>query len=273
MSGQPTKKGATSTIPNAAEPESRRIILGVRNLTKVFTTRKGSFVAVQNASFDVYEGEFVCLLGPSGCGKSTILNMVGGLLEATSGEMIFDGKPIKGPSPERGMVFQPYAAFPWMTVQQNIEFGPRLRGIPRHEREEIVRRHIELVGLIGFENHFPKELSGGMNKRVDLARAYANDPKMLAMDEPFGALDAQTRQRMQLELLRIWSSEEKTVLFVTHDMEEAVLLADRILIMGKNPNTIKSVLTVSFPRPRSVEIKLEREFQELRLQLWEALES
>jgi len=247
-------------------------ILTVKNVNKIYQTSKGEFVAVADANLDVYEHEFICLLGPSGCGKSTILNMVAGLAEPSSGEIIFDGIPINGPSPDRGMVFQAYAAFPWMTVRQNIEFGPKMRGLPTKEREKIVEKQIQLVGLTGFEHLYPKELSGGMNKRVDLARAYANDPKLLCMDEPFGALDAQTRQKMQLELMRIWSVEEKTVIFVTHDMEEAVLLADRIVVMQRNPNSIRMIIDIDFPRPRGLEIKLERAFQELRLTLWEALE-
>jgi NitT/TauT family transport system ATP-binding protein len=249
-----------------------RPIMKVKNVNKIYQTSKGEFAAIKDANLEVYEHEFVCLLGPSGCGKSTLLNIIAGLTEPSSGEIIFEEKPIHGPSPERGMVFQAYAAFPWMTVQQNIEFGPKMRGLSSQVRQKIVEKQIQLVGLTGFEHLYPKELSGGMNKRVDLARAYANDPKLLCMDEPFGALDAQTRQKMQLELLRIWSVEEKTVIFVTHDMEEAVLLADRIVVMQRNPNSIRRIINVKFPRPRGLEIKLERAFQELRLTLWEALE-
>lgn len=262
-----------SSVRGSEEKEHRLVSLTARHLYKIYSTPKGDFAAVDDASFDIYEYEFVCLLGPSGCGKSTLLNMLVGLIEPTSGELLFHGKPVDGPDPERGMVFQPYAAFPWMTVWQNIEFGPRMRGVPKKERKVIVQKQIELVGLQGFEHLYPKELSGGMNKRVDLARAYANDPKLLAMDEPFGALDAQTRQKMQLELLRIWSAEAKTVVFVTHDIEESILLADRIIVMETDPNAIKKILPVTFPRPRTLEIKLDPEFQRLRLSLWEALES
>lgn len=262
---------SNATVHQAGdEPQ---VIMTAKNLSKLYPSASGDFAAVHDASFDIYEREFVCIIGPSGCGKSTMLNMLVGLLEPSAGELLFQGNPVHGPGTERGMVFQAYAAFPWMTVWQNVEFGPKMRSVPARQRKEIVKKQIELVGLTGFEHHYPKELSGGMNKRVDLARAYANDPQLLAMDEPFGALDAQTRQRMQLELLRIWSAESKTVVFVTHDIEEAVLLSDRIIVMQVNPNTIRTILTVDFPRPRNLEIKLDRSFQEMRLKLWEALES
>lgn len=250
----------------------RNVILKVNKLTKLYKTKDDYFAAVQEASFEIFDRELVCIIGPSGCGKSTLLNMVVGLIEPTSGELYFQGKAVSEPGPERGMVFQAYAAFPWMTVRQNIGFGPKMRGMNPKKVGEIVKKQIEIVGLQGFEDHFPKELSGGMNKRVDLARAYANDPGLLAMDEPFGALDAQTKQKMQVELLRIWNAEEKTVLFVTHDIEEAILLADRIIIMGVRPNVISEIVEVPFPRPRSLEMKLEREFQEMRASLGKAIQ-
>lgn len=214
-------------------------------------TRKfNDFLAVSDVNLEVDEEEFVCLLGPSGCGKTTLLRLAAGLDSPTEGDLLLDEKRIEGVNKECSFVFQEYVLFPWRTVKGNIEFGPEVKGMPREERERISKYYIDLVGLSGFENHYPHELSGGMKQRVGIARAYANNPKLLLMDEPFGALDAQTRNLMQAELLRIWGQEHKSALFVTHSVDEAVYLADRIVVMTARPGTVKEVFTVNLPRPR-----------------------
>lgn len=214
-------------------------------------TRKfNDFLAVSDVNLEVDEEEFVCLLGPSGCGKTTLLRLAAGLDSPTEGDLLLDEKRIEGVNKECSFVFQEYVLFPWRTVKGNIEFGPEVKGMPREERERISKYYIDLVGLSGFENHYPHELSGGMKQRVGIARAYANNPKLLLMDEPFGALDAQTRNLMQAELLRIWEQEHISALFVTHSVDEAVYLADRIVVMTARPGTVKEVFTVNLPRPR-----------------------
>lgn len=221
-----------------------RLILN--GLSKKFN----DFIALENVNFEVAEGEFVCLLGPSGCGKTTLLRLAAGLDSPTDGEIFLDGRKITGINRECGFVFQEYVLFPWRTVRGNIEFGPEVKGMPREERERISEYYIDLVGLRRFENHYPHELSGGMKQRVGIARAYANNPKLLLMDEPFGALDAQTRNLMQGELLRIWEKEHISALFVTHSVDEAVYLADRIIVMSARPGTVKEIFNVALPRPR-----------------------
>ena len=221
-------------------------VLVLKGVTKKFN----DFLAVDDLNFEVTDGEFVCLLGPSGCGKTTILRLAGGLDSATEGEIFLDGKKIIGANKECGFVFQEYALFPWRTVKGNIEFGPQMKGLPGKEYERISQHYIDLVGLRGFENHYPHELSGGMRQRVGIARAYANHPKLLLMDEPFGALDAQTRNIMQGELLRIWEKEHISVLFVTHSVDEAVYLSDRVVVMSARPGTVKEVFDNKLPRPR-----------------------
>jgi NitT/TauT family transport system ATP-binding protein len=212
--------------------------------------RFNDFLALENVNFEVADGEFVCLLGPSGCGKTTILRLAAGLEEPDEGSLCLDGKKISGVNKECGFVFQEYALFPWRTVKENIEFGPQVKGKTRLECESISRHYIDLVGLGGFENHYPNELSGGMKQRVGIARAYANNPKLLLMDEPFGALDAQTRNLMQSELLRIWEKEHISVLFVTHSVDEAVYLGDKVVIMSARPGKIKEIFDVKLERPR-----------------------
>lgn len=207
-------------------------------------------LALEDIFFEVEDGEFVCLLGPSGCGKTTILRLAAGLESPDSGFLCLDGKKIKGVNKECGFVFQEYALFPWRTVKQNIEFGPQVKGKTKEECDEISKHYIDLVGLNGFENHYPHELSGGMKQRVGIARAYANDPKLLLMDEPFGALDAQTRNLMQSELLRIWEKEHISVLFVTHSVDEAVYLSDKVIVMSARPGKIKEKFDVKLTRPR-----------------------
>ncbi len=207
-------------------------------------------MAVRDVNVEVRAGEFVCLLGPSGCGKSTLLNIAAGFIRPTSGSLVLDGRPIIGPGPDRGVVFQEHALFPWLSVVDNIGFGLRMRGVSADVRRDTVRRYLALMGLAGFERSFPKDLSGGMRQRVAIARALANDPTMLLMDEPFASLDAQTRRLMQNELMRVWQQARKTVLFVTHSIEEALLLSDRIVVMTARPGTIRDIIPVESPRPR-----------------------
>jgi NitT/TauT family transport system ATP-binding protein len=221
-------------------------MLSIRHLTKKFD----DYTALKDVSLEVNVGEFVCLLGPSGCGKTTLLRLAAGLDTPTGGELLLDGKRIEGVNRECGFVFQEYVLFPWRTVKGNIEFGPEVKGVPKEEREGIAQHYIDLVGLKGFEDHYPHELSGGMKQRVGIARAYANSPKLLLMDEPFGALDAQTRNLMQGELLRIWEKEHISALFVTHSVDEAVYLADRVVVLSARPGTVKEVFRNEIPRPR-----------------------
>jgi len=223
----------------------------LRNVSKTFTTRQNEpLIALDNISAQVAKGEFLCILGPSGCGKTTLLRMIGGLDHPTSGEIDVEGTPVAGPDPRLAMIFQEYSLYPWRTIRANVGFGLQMRGMPHEEREEIVNRFISLVGLEGFGDSYPYELSGGMRQRVAVARALATDPAVLLMDEPFGALDAQTRNRMQKELLQIWEKTKKTVIFVTHSVDEAVYLADRIMVLSPRPGRIAGIYDVEIPRPR-----------------------
>ena len=228
--------------------------------------RNGDSIEVlENINAEVVEGEFVCLVGPSGCGKSTLLNIVAGFLEPTSGEVLVEGKPVRGPDPRRIFVFQENGVFPWLNVSDNICFG--LRRQTREERNRILAHYIDMVGLNGFENAYPRELSGGMKQRVEIARALAASPDIIYMDEPFGALDFMTRLKMRADLVRIWQSEKKTILFVTHDIEEAVQLADRVLVMSNRPATIQKIVEIDLPRPRDLDSPgyLEKRDQIFRL--------
>jgi NitT/TauT family transport system ATP-binding protein len=239
--------------------------LVLRDLTVTFQRRRGGTVAaVESLDLTVREKEFVCIVGPSGCGKSTMLRVVAGLVRPSSGEVILNGRSVVEPGADRGMVFQSYTLFPWLTVQGNVEFGPRLREVPDAERSAAARRYIDLVGLRGFEQSYPKELSGGMMQRAAIARSLANDPEILLMDEPFGALDAQTRALMQELLLNVWQQTRKTVLFVTHDIEESILLGDRVYIMTARPGRIKEEVAISLPRPRTLEVVDSEAFIRLR---------
>ncbi|MBM4237091.1 MAG: ABC transporter ATP-binding protein, partial [Euryarchaeota archaeon] len=219
--------------------------------------------------FEVKDHEFVCVLGPSGCGKTTLLRIVAGLETKTSGSVRIDGSEVTGPGSDRGMVFQEFALFPWRTVRRNVEFGLEIRKVPKEERRVVSDKYIRLVGLDGFENSHPFELSGGMKQRVGIARALANEPKVLLMDEPFGALDAQTRNMMQKELLRIWEETKKTVLFITHSVDEAVYLADRIVVMTARPGTLKEIFDITWERPRD---RASVEFASLRKKILQELE-
>jgi ABC-type nitrate/sulfonate/bicarbonate transport system ATPase subunit len=229
--------------------------LTLDHLTMRYRTKRGEEItALEDVSLTVRDREFVSLVGTSGCGKSTILRLVAGLAIPSEGDVLVDGRPIDGPGADRGMVFQSYTLFPWLTVQKNVEFGLKLRRVAPAERQDIARKYIAEVGLAGFEGVFPKELSGGMMQRVAIARALANDPAVLLMDEPFGALDAQTRVTMGELMLTVWQRDAKTVLFVTHDIEEALILADRVCVMTSRPGRLRQEIEVALPRPRTPEM-------------------
>jgi NitT/TauT family transport system ATP-binding protein len=249
-------------------------ILSTEQVTKVFSIgrRNRQVVAVRDLSFEVTEREFLCLIGASGCGKSTMLNMFAGFIQPSSGRVLLRGTPITRIEPRCGMVFQSYALFPWKTVRGNVEFGLKMKGIRGTERRRIAERYIEMVKLRGFESHYPIELSGGMQQRVTLARILAADPEVLLMDEPFAALDAMTRQVMQEELLRIQEQSRKTVVFITHNIDEALILADRILVMSARPGRVKAILQNTLPRPRHVSIQLSPEFAALKGEIWNLVE-
>ena len=249
---------ANPSAPSAPEPSTgpKRPILSAAGVSKRFTIGTGRDTATVDAlsgiDVEVQKGEFVCLLGASGCGKSTLLRIVAGFERPSEGTVAMYGKPIAGPGPERGMVFQDYGLFPWLTVRENITFGPRERGIARPHVEEIGDRFTDMVGLGKFSGYYPAQLSGGMKQRVAIARVLANDCELLLMDEPFGALDALTRERLQAELLDIWQQTRLTVLFVTHSVEEAVFLADRVLVRSAGPGRIAEDVRIDLPRPRDV---------------------
>ena len=246
--------------------------VSIQAVSRVFETAKGQRTqALQPVDFEVRDNDFVTILGPSGCGKSTLLRIVAGLDHATSGRVLLDGVPVEGPGADRGMVFQSYTLFPWLTIEQNIRFGLRERGMPEAQQKERAAYFIAKVGLRGFEQHFPKQLSGGMQQRTAIARALANDPKILLMDEPFGALDYQTRVLMQELLLGIWEAERKTVLFVTHDIDEAIFMANRVAVFSARPGRIKTELAVDLPHPRHYTIKTSPEFMDLKARLPEEI--
>ena len=240
----------------------------IKDVKKVYEGRNGPVVALNGANLEIQDNEFICVVGPSGCGKSTLLNILAGLLEPTSGEILVDGKPVEGTSVDRGVVFQQYALFPWLTVKKNVEFGLKLQKKSKEECEEIAMKYIKMVGLEKFTNSYPKELSGGMKQRVAIARAYAVNPSLLLMDEPFGALDAQTRTQLQTELLKTWEEEKKTCFFITHDVEEAILLASRVVVMSARPGRIKEVIDIDIPYPRDQESKMLPRFTELKNCIW-----
>ena len=242
----------------------------IKDVKKIYEGRNGQTIALNGANLDIYDNEFICVVGPSGCGKSTLLNIIAGLHEATSGEVLVDGVKVEGTGVDRGVVFQQYALFPWLTVKKNVEFGLSLKKeLTPEQREEIAMKYIKIVGLEKFVNAYPKELSGGMKQRVAIARAYAVNPSLLLMDEPFGALDAQTRTQLQTELLKTWEEEKKTCFFITHDVEEAILLASRVVVMSARPGRIKEVIDIDIPYPRNQETKMLPRFTELKNYIWQ----
>ena len=249
----------------------KEIKLRVEHLNKVFESNGRRVEAISDVSLEIRQSEFVMIVGPSGCGKTTLINIIGGLETASSGKVLLDGRPVSGPGADRGMVFQGYSLFPWLTVQKNVEFGLKMKGLPKDRRQEIARKYIELVGLKGFEDALPKQLSGGMKQRVAIARTLANEPEVLLMDEPFGALDAQTRMVMQELLADISRRTGTTILFITHDIDEAVLLGDRIYVMSRRPGRIRDMLTVTLSGPRSHHSLVQPEFQQIKARIMDML--
>ena len=247
-------------------------LIQARDITLVFKSKDGEpITTLRGFNLEVGKGEFVSIVGPSGCGKSTFLNLLLGLIKPDSGEMTLAGSPISGPGQERAMVFQEFGLLPWRTVRANVELGLELKGIASPERAQRATELITLVGLKDFEHHYPHELSGGMKQRVGLARALATEPEVLLMDEPFAALDAQTRDLMQTELLQIWERTKKTVLFVTHSIEEAAYLSDRVIIMTARPGRAKETLEIRLPRPRDYEMRLTPQFNDIKSRIWDVL--
>ncbi len=239
-----------------------KVKIQVKDVEKIFTNSKGETqTALARINLDIYEGEFLCLLGPSGCGKTTLLNLIAGFDWPSRGEITIGGEQVKGPNPKFITIFQDYGLFPWRTVRGNVEYGLEAREVPPKKRSAVALKFIQLVGLEGFVNSHPQELSGGMKQRVALARALAVDPEILFMDEPFGALDAITRMKMQEEIIRLWEEKKRTIIFVTHDIDEAIYLADRIMIMSPQPGRIKTVLPVPLGRPRD---RTEHDFGQIR---------
>lgn len=248
--------------------EDRLVKIKIDKVYKEYSGRNGKMIALNGVDLDIKENEFICVVGPSGCGKSTLLNIIAGLLEPTSGAVYLDGKRVEGTGVERGVVFQQYALFPWRTVIKNVMFGLEMKKTPKAEAEAIARKYIEAVGLKGFENSYPKELSGGMKQRVAIARAYAANPEVILLDEPFGALDAQTRVQLQTELLNTWEQERKTCFFITHDVDEAIILAQRVIIMSARPGRIKRIVDIDLPYPRTQATKAEENFLKLKAEIW-----
>jgi NitT/TauT family transport system ATP-binding protein len=246
--------------------------LETRQLSKVFSRRGETTEALRDVTIGIAAGEFVSIVGASGCGKTTFLRMVDGLIEPTSGSILIDGQAVTGPSSNRAFVFQRDSLFPWRSVLQNTVFGPEVRGDPMRGARALAQRFLELVSLAGFERHYPHEMSGGMRQRVNLARALTFNPDVLLMDEPFAALDAQTREIMQAELLRIWHEAKKTVLFVTHQIDEAVFLSDRVLVFTVRPGRLKQVITIDLPRPRALALKRTPEFVRYVDEIWQLIE-
>jgi NitT/TauT family transport system ATP-binding protein len=254
----------TGCIMNGTARNLKRAQFDHVSLT--FEASQGTLNVVEDVSYDIYDGDFIAVIGPSGCGKTTMMSMLAGFQAPTTGKVLFDGQPVKGPGPERGVIFQEYGVFPWLTVKQNIAFGLKLKAnhVPVWEREEICRHYLELMGLRDFANSYPKHLSGGMRQRLAIARAYAVKPQFLLMDEPFGALDAQTRTNMQNLLLKVLATEGKTVMLITHSVEEAIYLASRIVVVTARPARIKQIIDVPFAYPRDESLQGRAEYGELR---------
>lgn len=240
----------------------------IDNVYKTFYSRGNETVALSGVSLDIHDNEFVSVVGPSGCGKSTLLNIIAGLTAPTEGKVYCDGREVTGTGTERGVVFQQYALFPWLTVKKNVMFALEMRGVKGKDAAAGAMKYLEMVDLVRFADHYPKELSGGMKQRVAIARAYAAEPEVLLMDEPFGALDAQTRTQLQTELLATWEREKKTCFFITHDVEEAIILAQRVVIMSARPGRIREIVEVNIPYPRTQETKLTPEFNALKNRIW-----
>ncbi|MBS6601016.1 MAG: ABC transporter ATP-binding protein [Clostridium sp.] len=252
----------TTGSPLKAHVASSKIL--AEHIDKIYTSGKKSTKAIEDASIDIQDNDFVCIVGPSGCGKSTLLRMLAGLDFPTSGNIIVNDRKVTGPGPDRGMVFQTYTLFPWMSVEDNIKFGLKLKNMPKDKQEEIAKRYLKIIGLEKFAKSYPKELSGGMKQRVAIARALANQPEVLLMDEPFGALDPHTKSMMQLLMREIWEKEHPTVVFITHDIDEAVFLANKIYVMSARPGKIMKEVNVYLPHKRTLELKDSTEFIKIR---------
>ena len=248
--------------------EGAPVKVHIENVVKKFNGRNGEMVALNGVTLDIHDNEFIGVVGPSGCGKSTLLNIIAGLLEPTSGEVYCDGKLVEGTGTDRGVVFQQYALFPWLTVKKNVRFALEMRGIKGKEADNLAMMYLEKVDLTKFADHYPKELSGGMKQRVAIARAYAADPQVLLMDEPFGALDAQTRTQLQTELLQTWERDQKTCFFITHDVDEAIILAQKVIVMSARPGRVKAIIDIDIPYPRDQETKMSPRFLELKNEIW-----
>ncbi len=258
-------------------------LIEIKDVHKIYKDpgNTGTVVALNGVNLDIMTNEFVCVVGPSGCGKTTLLNIIAGLETFDEGSVKMHGEEIIGPAPERGVIFQQYALFPWMTVRKNIEYGLKFQKKPdangnmvpytKQEKEDLANRYIKMVNLTGFEDRYPKALSGGMKQRVAIARGYALNPEVLLMDEPFGALDAQTRAQLQEDLLKTWESEKKTVFFITHDVDEAVLLATKVVIMSARPGQIKEIIDINLPYPRTQATKMDAEFVRLKNYIWDTV--
>ena len=264
----PRPEGPMAAAPEPAlEPPK----MEVRGVSKTFHARGGETVALEPCDLSIAKGEFVTVVGPSGCGKSTLMNILAGLETPTSGHALVDGREVSTPGPERGVIFQQYALFPWLTVRKNVEFGLKVAGVSKAQRRERAEYFIRMVGLEQFADALPKMLSGGMKQRCAIARAYAVNPSILLMDEPFGALDALTRVKLQEQLLDTWNREKRTVMFITHDVDEAVFLSNRVIVMAARPGRIYDVIDVNLPYPRNEEVRLSPEFGELRNRVWHSV--
>ncbi|NLK78849.1 MAG: ABC transporter ATP-binding protein [Clostridiales bacterium] len=261
MAGKKIEKDTTGS-PLEAHVASSKIL--AEHIDKIYTSGKKSTKAIEDVSIDIQDNDFVCIVGPSGCGKSTLLRMLAGLDFPSAGNIIIDDRKVTGPGPDRGMVFQTYTLFPWMTVEDNIKFGLKLKKLPKDEQQEIADRYLDIIGLKKFAKSYPKELSGGMKQRVAIARALANKPEVLLMDEPFGALDPHTKSMMQLLMREIWEKEHPTVVFITHDIDEAVFLADKIYVMSARPGKVIKEVNVYLPHKRRLELKDTPEFINIR---------
>ena len=260
---------AALTPPAPADPAGAPVRIAFEQVSVDFPTDHGPMRVLDDVSFEIRNGEFVSIIGPSGCGKTTMMNILGGFVQPTQGQVLLDGQPVKGPGPDRGVIFQEYGVFPWLTVRQNIEFGLKLGAnkTAESERAQIVARYMKLMGLADFADHFPKHLSGGMRQRLAIARAYAVRPQFLLMDEPFGALDAQTRSAMQDLLLEVLQSEGKTVMLITHSVEEAIYLSSRIIVVTARPARIRTIIDVPFGYPRAEDVHEDPRFLELRARI------
>jgi len=265
------KHQAPEVAAHLASIRQRPVVMTVGSVGRVFESAQGPVTALRNIEFEVHKREFISVIGPSGCGKSTLIRIVSGLESCTSGAVLIDGKPVTGPGPDRGMVFQAYTLFPWLTVKQNVMFGPNMKGVPNAQAEKQAMEWLWVVGLSKFADHYPSQLSGGMKQRVAIARALANEPRILLMDEPFGALDAQTRASMQAHLLRICDSVDITVMFITHDLDEAIYLSDRVVVLGAHPGRVLEIIEVPVPRPRSTDQFLSGPFLATKARLEELI--